>query len=423
MGQRRLLVLLMLLVLVIPVAVWWLGLGGGLGRGVFLVFNLSRLAALMGLVIFGVVCVLGARLRGLESRFGHDRLVRVHWKLSLVALLLALFHSGLLLAMGAGGVSLAFLLGLGATLLLLLMGLAVLIYKVVRVRYEFWRSIHRVNYLVFPLVYVHCLLVGSDLRSSLVLQVLWVVLGFVFIGVLGYKIRNYVEVDRDRYQVVRVVRETDDIWTVELRGRRVVFDPGQFLYLRLVVDGRLSAAHPFSIASSPGAEGLAVSIKASGDFTREVGRVKVGDSALVDAAYGRFSFWEFPGERFVFIAGGIGVTPFMSMLRYMREKGMSKQVVLLWGNKTERDIAFREELAWMEREMGGLKVVHVLSGAPGWGGETGFIDAAKIRKYAGDLRDKEVFVCGPPVMMKMVMRELKSFRVRKGQIHSERFAL
>jgi ferredoxin-NADP reductase len=147
----------------------------------------------------------------------------------------------------------------------------------------------------------------------------------------------------------------------------------------------------------------------------------------VQAPFGRFSYLLHPDERdLVFIAGGIGITPLMSMLRHMRREGSGHDVLLLYGNVGERDIVFREELANIQAGTAPrLQVVHVLSRAGAeWQGERGRIDAAMIRKYAsGDLAARSFYLCGPPPMMAALIASLSAMGVPPRKIRSERFAL
>ena len=128
----------------------------------------------------------------------------------------------------------------------------------------------------------------------------------------------------------------------------------------------------------------------------------------------------------MFIAGGIGITPLMSMLRYMWDTRADVDVLLLYGNRTERDIVFRAELEQIAQDkLPMLSVVHVLSEADdNWAGQTGYIDGDKIRRYCGgDLSSKAFYVCGPPPMMTAVIKMLRRLGVPTGSIHSERFSL
>jgi predicted ferric reductase len=334
----------MILVLIFPVILGILTMPG-LGSGTILLFHLSRLGALLGLVFLGVQIVLGIKLKFIETCFGHDKMIVLH-------------------SQSVAGEQYSKQPGLAGFL--------------------------------------------DPFR-------------FKLLGHHHIKVRGELLMCKNRFQVAKVVQETPTIWTIQFQPRKLDFKPAQFMILRLIQNGTPSEPHPFTIAASPTAGELAVSIKAVGDFTRTIKDVKPGDSALIDAPYGKFSFLEFPAEEYLFIAGGIGITPFMSMLRYLRDMKMSKKIVLLWGNRFEREIAFREELTRMEAVNPGLRVIHVISDEPDWPGEKGFITAALIQKYGGDLSRKEIFICGPPVMLDLMLKELQALNIPKERIHYERF--
>ena len=125
----------------------------------------------------------------------------------------------------------------------------------------------------------------------------------------------------------------------------------------------------------------------------------------------------------VFIAGGIGITPFMSMLRFISDKRTERRVTLLWGNKSEKDVVFRKELDRFESSMPSLKIVHVMSNQNDWPGEKGYIGKEIIRRYVQNITGSRFFLCGPPVMMKKIEGALRSIGVHRTRIHYERFAL
>jgi ferredoxin-NADP reductase len=154
-----------------------------------------------------------------------------------------------------------------------------------------------------------------------------------------------------------------------------------------------------------------------------VHRTAPSDLAYIDMPYGVFSFVNTLGDSFVFIAGGIGITPFMSMLRYMKDKGMRNKVLLLWANRTEHEILFKEELAAMEQENPWLKIVHVLSRQDSWQGEKGHVDRERLEKYLKEFEKPVFFICGPPAMMKAVESALRDLGVPPRKIRMERFAL
>ena len=111
------------------------------------------------------------------------------------------------------------------------------------------------------------------------------------------------------------------------------------------------------------------------------------------------------------------------MLRYIYDKKLERNVTLIWGNKTAKDIAFKDELEKITSEMPSLKIVYIMSSQNDWEGEKGYVDAEKLKKYVTDFDSSQFFLCGPPVMMSNVVKVLKGLGVPKRRIHYERFAL
>jgi len=235
---------------------------------------------------------------------------------------------------------------------------------------------------------------------------------------------------RQLYQIVSVAREIKNVWTLTFRPpdglMRFSYLPGQFQFLTF--DAGAGEEHPFTISSSPTQEGChAATIKESGDFTRTVGTMRPGDLVAVQSPFGRFSYALYPEEHdLVFIAGGIGITPFMGMLRHMRDNRADKEVLLLYTNRTEADIAFREELDRISSQSSPrLSIVHILSrSGDAWDGQRGHIDRTLIqKKVIGDLRTKVFYLCGPPSMMTATIVVLLELGISSRRIRSERFAL
>lgn len=426
MSKRSLLISALILVLSLPVLFGVLIFPGITGGGWMLIAKLSRIGALSGLILFAVQIVIGAKIRFIETAFGHDKMIGLHRRFGLAALILVAFHAAVSVLTAVGREEIGLLAGIVAFFLFLIMLLFILIKKIfVRTRYDLWEIAHQLNYIIFPLAFIHSLLLGTSIRFNPVWLSLWILLGLVFVATVGYKVWNYYLVCKLPFHVEQVTKESPNIWTIRFEPRKVLYKPGQFMVLRFFRDGIPGEPHPFTIASSPSDVAFSVSIKEAGDFTRTIGQVKPGDLALIDAPYGRFSFLEFPSKDYIFIAGGIGITPIMSMLRYIRDKNLDleQKILVLWGNRTEQDIVFRQEIDQMGKYLTNVKVVHVLSEAPeGWSGETGFITADLIRKYAEDLEGKEIFICGPPIMLKLVLKALKTLKVPGRRIHFERFS-
>jgi predicted ferric reductase len=203
------------------------------------------------------------------------------------------------------------------------------------------------------------------------------------------------------------------------------YAPGQFLFLRALNSSVPAEEHPFSIASSPSPGGrISVTIKQSGDFTSAIGQIKPGELVAVDGPFGRFSHvFQQNGDMLVFVAAGIGITPLMSMLRYMRDRGDSQQVLLVYANRHVDEIVFRNELEQIE-SVGSpaLKTIHILSRPPAdWVGRAGRLNTASLRALCGGFSGKAFFICCPPIMARELIRGLANAGVGPQRIHADYF--
>jgi predicted ferric reductase len=182
--------------------------------------------------------------------------------------------------------------------------------------------------------------------------------------------------------------------------------------------------HPFSFSSSAeAADGrVEMSIRNLGDFTSAIHKVPVGQRVYLDGPYGAFTIGH-PTDMHVLIAGGVGVTPMMSMIRTLADRGDARPVILLYGSKDWESITFREELDAMSARLN-LKVVHVLANPPAdWTGEQGFISAEVFRRHLPPpFADHEYFICGPGVMMDAIEKALGELKVPMSKYHSERYS-
>jgi len=390
-------------------------------------YSAGKLLALVGFLLLLYQYFLSSRIRWLERGIGLDRLFVIHRSCGIVGLFLVFFHPVLLVlydALQGYGVYLSGLKTVGIISLVILVAIAIaaLLNRGLKLRYETWKNLHRATYVLLPLAFVHSFFLGSSVRLE-PLRSFWLILGALYLYVLGYRAWKWISIRRNPYTVDRVEKKTHDTWSVYFRGTAIQHNPGQFMILRLVRNGKVSEPHPFTISSSPTGDTLSVTVKAVGDFTATIGNTKSGDKAFIDAPYGAFSFLNYDASDLVFICGGIGITPVMSMLRYIRDRKLDRRILLIWGNKTEADIAFREELDALSREIPSIKVVHVLSTQKDWPGEKGFLTAQILGRYTRGFEKARYFVCGPPLMMTFVVRTLRRMSITKSRIHYERFAL
>lgn len=433
--KKALLTIVMAGFIILPIIVLSRTLPFNIGQGLPLnihlgifVYDFGRFLALTGFMLIFLQYVLSSRIKFIEQAFGLDKMMRIHRIFGIIGLILIIVHpSAHFVGNILQGVDQPFfhplkIVGLIALSSLLLMAGVAIVYKYVNIKYETWKNIHRLIYVVFPIAFFHSLRLGSD-TQRLPLKIFWWILLGVYLAILIYKIVIRFYIRSRPFEITKVLQETHDTWSLFFKGKIKSYKPGQFLFVQLIKDGKVSESHPFTISSSPTKDELSISVKSVGDFTSTIRDRKPSELAYIDKPYGIFSFLNYDAKNFVFIAGGIGITPFISMLRYIYDTKLEKNITLIWGNKTSKDIAFKDELDKMASEMQSFKVVHVMSNQNDWLGEKGFIDAEKIKRYVSDFRETQFFVCGPPAMMKNVIRDLKQLGVPKNHIHYERFAL
>lgn len=400
--------------------------------------NLGLGFALMGITILALQTLLASRFKWISKTFGFDVVIRYHRNIAIFAVFLLLFHP-LLLILGGAGWSLIYKgnlfvwLGKAALVLVILNVLLSVYQNRLKLKFERWRNLHDIlGPSLLVLAFVHSWYVGDDLQI-VPLRILWVILlGTAIIVFVYHRFFRPWLLSRNPYTVTEIDQEANKVWTIKLtppEGKHI-FDylPGQFQFIKFLRGrGLPEEEHHWTISSSPSQKKyLSSTIKELGDFTATIGKTEPGDKAVVHAPFGRFSYLFHPEEKdLVFIAGGIGITPVMSMLRFMRDNNEKIPVTLLYGNPDEDSIVFKEELRSIEEgEHPSLKLVHVLQDpADDWTGERGFVDREKIKKYCGEnLSDKGFYIVGPAALIEKSIQNLHSLGVKDSKIHLEIFS-
>jgi 3-phenylpropionate/trans-cinnamate dioxygenase ferredoxin reductase subunit len=204
------------------------------------------------------------------------------------------------------------------------------------------------------------------------------------------------------------------------------FQPGQFAWITLDISPFRMREHPFSMSSSAvRPDRLEFGIKALGDFTKTIKDVKPGTKAYLDGPYGVFTSDRYGDSGgFVLIAGGIGITPMMSMLLTAAERQDDRPFLLIYASKTWSDVTFREELEELRTQLD-LTIIFVIKEPPEyWQGETGYVDRELLAKYIPLHRgSRHYFICAAPVMMEAVEAALYDLEVPITNVQIEHFNL
>lgn len=403
-----------------------------------LLVTIGKICGLLAGTLVFLQFALGAKLKALDRVFGLHRLLFAHRVLGVSAALLASLHPLFMFAPKAreiGALRLEILPELLGAALLIGLWTAVctgLWREFLHLRYQVWYRFHRLGmYSAVVLATLHVLNVTGDLVEGWPLYALFTAFGLYavfFVWIKGIKPRL---LKSRMYTVTKVTPAGKDTYAVELspeHGEIFSYAPGQFAFVTFYSEALPRERHPWTISSTPTRpESLIFTIKCSGDFTASIGKLKPGDTAVVDGPYGLFSYPAHvrdPKGELVMVAGGVGVTPMLSMLRYMADRDEMRKITLVWSNRTETDILCREELEAIEAKLPNLSIHHVLTRQKDFQGPTGRLDRAMMKELlSGCGRNAAVFVCGPPPMMDSVYKVLKGIGFRARSIHTERFSI
>lgn len=223
--------------------------------------------------------------------------------------------------------------------------------------------------------------------------------------------------------VAEIIRRNRDLKSFRFsRPAPFQFLPGQFLMVTIRIGGEKKTEY-FSISSSPTEEEYIEFTKriTTHEFSTALDNLQVGDWAYLNGPYGEFTFTgEYP--KVVMIAGGIGITPFMSMIRCCTNTAIPAAITLIYGNRFEESIAFKEELDLLMQRNRNLRVVHCLS-HPGeaWKGRHGHLDLITIQEEVPDYREAAFYLCGPPALVEDLEKILLAQEIPEDQVHVESF--
>lgn len=405
------------------------------GRPFWLEFSIAL--GFVGLTQLAVQFVLIARFRRVTEPYGIDAILQVHRQIALLAVGAVIAHPLIIVIDNPSRLKLlnifagnwASRCGWFSILSLLAILTSSLWRKPLRLRYEWWRLAHLllgVSAIVFA--QLHASLAGLY-KNTAWKHAIWIAIAAVMVGlVLFLRVIRPAWQRGYKWRVAGVEEKPGNTFKLVLEAvghPGIKFLPGQFAWLKLARSPFTLEEHPFSFSSSAEQnDRVEFGIKALGDFSGHLADVPVGTRAFLDGPHGAFSIDRYPATGYVFIAGGVGITPMMSFLHTMADRKDPRPVQLFYSSKNEDDISFREELEALAQKVN-VEVVHVLE-KPGdsWQGEKGFVDRALLERHLPKDRFPRVyFICGPPPMMAAIETALGELGVPKAAIQSENFTL
>ena len=223
--------------------------------------------------------------------------------------------------------------------------------------------------------------------------------------------------------VTQITDLTSDVKSFHIHiPNRPNYKPGQFLVLELEAQEKLRK-RAYSIASAPHWENVELLIKLhpQGKATPAIFALKEGDEVEVKMPFGTFYLHdeELP-EKMVFLAGGVGLSALLGMIRHLEFIGYKGEITLLFGNRTPNDIVHKDELDRLANDFN-VKVVHAIDHPEGfaWQGEKGFITTEMIKKYCS--LESTFYICGPPQMVGHMVQNLDELGVPHEKVMREQW--
>ena len=309
---------------------------------------------------------------------------------------------------------------LGATVATALLFLAgITSYKRARRRfkYETWWSIHLYTYLALLFAFAHQVDNGASFVGQPLATLWWTTIWLALLAaVVWWRLAlPIVRSLRHGIRVAEVVRESPDVISVVLEGRRLDRLPvagGQFFQWRFLTRGGWWEAHPFSLSHVPHRDRMRITVKDLGDHSRDLAAMPMGTPVFIEGPYGRFTADAASSPRVLLIGAGVGVTPLRSILQDLDEHA---DVAVLLRARTQVDLVLRDEIA-DEVERRGGKFWEAVGPR-----EKVRITASTLRRALPDIHRRDVYICGPEAFTASVAEECARAGIPADRIHFESF--
>jgi predicted ferric reductase len=384
----------------------------------------AEIMSTSALILMSCSIFLATRPTFLEPFFnGLDKIYKTHKTIAILVILLlfghffvnAVLNQGFHLAPSLGKIA---LIGLLISVTLALAPRLPFIGGYINLAYHQWRFVHRFVGLFFLIGILHSLRVQNVMQLSPPINIYVRVISYTGAGLYLYKELLQPFIKRGHsYLVERVRRLNGTVVEISMapRSGKLTHRPGQFLFVRFPKEKRLREPHPFTISSAPGEERVRLTIKASGDFTQELyDALADGAEVRLEGGYGMFEY-KSGGKNQVWVAGGIGLTPFLSWMRdFDGDSGHS--IDFYYTTRSADEALFLDEIEQAQQKNPSFraKVMH--------SNRDGHLSAAKIVEHSGSVAGKEIYLCGPFPMIMALRAQFMRMGVPARSIHYEEFS-
>lgn len=298
-----------------------------------------------------------------------------------------------------------------------------------RLRYESWHLLHLYAYLGILLVWPHMLADGSDFHQTYARVYWWTIYLISVATILIWRVA--LPIGRSLYhrmRVTAVLTETPGVYSVHVRGHRLDklrTRSGQFFIWRFMAGPGWTRGNPYTISAAPARDRMRVTIRAAGDGSARVARLKPGTRVLIEGPYGTMTAERRTGPRMLLFAAGIGITPMRAILEDAAYA--PGEATLIYRYTAEEHAIFRAELERIARTRG-LELI-LLPGRrraddswlPAGYDEPGD-DVAQLTRLVPDIAGRDIFICGPGRWIASVRRACRAAGANRRQIHTEDYS-
>jgi predicted ferric reductase len=287
-----------------------------------------------------------------------------------------------------------------------------------RVKYQTWYFIHLYTYLAIALSFAHQLATGGDFANHPVNRAVWVAM-YALVGTMIVWYRTVLPVRdalRHRLRVAAVVPEGPGVASVYVTGRRLdalAVEAGQFFLWRFLTRDGWWQAHPFSLSAAPDGRQLRLTVKAAGDFSADVSRLRPGVRVMAEGPYGAFTWHRRSRRRVLLIGGGIGIAPLRALMEGLPAR--PGEITMLYRASGPSDVVFQAELDALAARRGAA--VHYVVGPR----SPDPLGPVRLIELVPDVCQRDVYVCGPPGMIATITDCLSAVGVPRRHIHREDF--
>jgi len=392
---------------------------------------LGEIFGLVGMTMFALTFILSTRIKWLEDIFGGlDKVYITHAILGGTALIMILAHPiFLVLKFIPVDIDLAAKYILPSSYwsvnfgIIALVGMIALIFITLftKMKYHRWKFTHEFLGLMFIFAVLHIFLVRGSISQDNIFNGYYIYAGIVsFIGLFGFSYSLFIKnrLFKNAVYKVKSINQKKDVFKIVIspEHKPILYKAGQFIFVRFYNENISKEAHPFSIASKTDDDNITIVAKMLGDYTNKLGNLKNGDKVSVEGPYGKFNYKRFSDSNQVWVAGGIGITPFIGMVQdVVNDNSFKGTVTLFYSVKSEEELIGDAMFKELSQESNKFAYIPWITST------NGRINIQKIFELSGRFRNKHFFLCGPTRFKESIINSLIKNGSSKRYIHEEVF--